>query len=73
VERLPGPAISQELLDNQQDLSSLKKPIKGVKRLLALPRNDKWLLIFDNVDNPKIPQDRDKSAYDIRPYFPETT
>ncbi len=71
AERLPKGAISQHLLDNQQDLSSLKKLVQAVKRWLATPRNDQWLLIFDNVDNPKIPDNRDKSAYDIRPYFPE--
>ncbi|KAI9883792.1 MAG: hypothetical protein M1823_004424 [Watsoniomyces obsoletus] len=71
AKRLPDGAISEDLLKNEQDLSSLEKLIQAVKRWLALPRNDKWLLIFDNVDNPKIPQNRDPSAYDIRPYFPE--
>lgn len=65
AERLPEGAISSELLDTQQDALSLKRLIQAVKRWLALPRNDKWLLIFDNVDNPKIPQNWDKSAYDI--------
>lgn len=71
AERLPEGSISQELLDNQQDLPSLKKLIRALRRWLALPQNDKWLLIFDNVDNPNIPQNHDKSAFDIRSYFPE--
>jgi hypothetical protein len=71
ADRLPEGAVPQELLDGQTDLSSLKKLVLSVKRWLAQPRNDRWLLIFDNVDNPKIPQNQDKTSYDIRPYFPE--
>ena len=42
-----------------------------MKKWLSHPGNDQWLLIYDNVDNPKIPDNRRENAYDIRTYFPE--
>ena len=69
--RLPNGAVSQTLLNDSQRISDLQELVEAVKNWLALPRNNQWLLIFDNVDNPKIPQNKDKSAYDIRLYFPE--
>ncbi|KAI9888213.1 MAG: hypothetical protein M1814_001086, partial [Vezdaea aestivalis] len=71
AERLPKGAISQTLRDKLQDTSSLQELIRTVKHWLAAPQNNNWLIIFDNHDNPKIPQNKDQSAYDIRPYFPE--
>ena len=73
ADRLPEGAIPQAMLDNQQASPDVKKLIQAVKHWLESPANDQWLLIFDNVDNPKIPQNQDESAYDIRPYFPEAS
>ena len=42
-----------------------------MKAWFDLPGNYRWLLIFDNVDNPKIPNNTDPGAYDIRSYFSE--
>ena len=30
-----------------------------------------WILVFDNVDNPRLPSVSNPHAYDIRSYFPE--
>jgi hypothetical protein len=69
--RLPKGAIPLNLLDSLTDLSSLQNLVQAVKQWFDQPRNDRWLLIFDNVDNPMISQNRDNSSYDILPYFPE--
>jgi hypothetical protein len=69
--RLPDDAVPQSLLDNTSATLDLQKLLEAVKRWLARPQNRKWLLIFDNHDNPKISQNKDKSAYNILPYFPE--
>jgi hypothetical protein len=69
--RLPKGAIPRKLLDNSKDLSGLQNLVQAVKQWFDQPRNDRWLLIFDNVDNPKISQNRDNSSYDVLPYFPE--
>lgn len=69
--RFPKEAVPPSLLEDSRNTLSLEPLVQAVKRWLALPQNDKWLLIFDNHDNPKIPQNKDSSSYDIRPYFPE--
>jgi hypothetical protein len=42
----------------------------AVKNWLDLPRNGRWLMIYDNHDNPKLPGNFDNSAVDIRPFLP---
>jgi hypothetical protein len=46
--------------------------IESVKIWLSHPKNTRWLLIYDNYDNPKIPGNTDTAAIDIRRYFPES-
>ncbi|KAM3560902.1 hypothetical protein ARSEF4850_003455 [Beauveria asiatica] len=38
---------------------------QAVRRWLDEPKNDRWLLIYDNYDHPKV-------SYDIRQYLPDT-
>jgi hypothetical protein len=44
--------------------------VSHIKRWLSHKANTKWLLVFDNVDNPKLPNVQDPQAYDVRRYFP---
>jgi hypothetical protein len=44
--------------------------IQQVRRWLSEPVNSRWLLIFDNYDNPIISQTNDPEAYDLKSYFP---
>lgn len=44
--------------------------IQKLRRWFSHPKNGNWLLILDNLDNPKIPNDRDPSSLDARKYFP---
>jgi hypothetical protein len=69
--RLPDEAVPRSLLDDTSATSVLQKLVEAVKHWLTRQQNRKWLLIFDNHDNPKIPQNKDKSSYNILPYFPE--
>ena len=69
--RLPKGFLSQELLDGPQNEEALSSILHDMKTWLGLPGNDRWLLILDNVDNPKIPESKRQHAYDIRSYFPE--
>lgn len=45
--------------------------VEAVKLWLSAKNNTQWLLVFDNVDNPKLPGIKNQEAYDIRSYFPE--
>ncbi|KAL9081536.1 MAG: hypothetical protein Q9159_007284 [Coniocarpon cinnabarinum] len=45
--------------------------VRLVKGWFSTPTNEKWLLVFDNVDNPKVSMETNADAVDIRAYFPE--
>jgi ATP/maltotriose-dependent transcriptional regulator MalT len=51
---------------------SLDEVVDGVKRWLSLANNTRWLLVYDNYDNPKLPGSIDPTALDIRKYLPES-
>jgi len=44
--------------------------IRELRQWLSQPRNPNWLLVLDNLDNPKMPNDNDPSALDVRAYLP---
>jgi hypothetical protein len=46
--------------------------VDAVKAWLSLTENTKWLVIYDNYDNPKLPGNTDPMALDIRKYIPES-
>jgi hypothetical protein len=51
---------------------NLDEVVDTVKAWLSLPKNTRWLLIYDNYDNPKIPSNKDAAAIDVRKFFPES-
>jgi NB-ARC domain len=52
--------------------SDLDEVIDAVKAWLSLPYNTRWLVIYDNYDNPKLAKNRDLVAVDICPFLPES-
>lgn len=46
--------------------------IDAVKAWLSLPNNTRWLMIYDNYDNPKLPGNTDPAAVNIRKFLPES-
>src|ERR1700727_665811 len=46
--------------------------IDAIKEWLSLPNNTRWLMIYDNYDNPKLPDNTDPAAVDIHKIFPES-
>jgi hypothetical protein len=75
--------ITQRILENQKDQSStstlasvdlngnLDQVVEAVKAWFSLPRNTRWLIIYDNYDNPWTPGNLDRSAVDIRRFLPQ--
>ncbi|KAI0874466.1 kinesin light chain [Hypoxylon argillaceum] len=64
------PSASQVSSLNIQE--NLDKTIDAVKAWLSLPNNSRWLLVYDNHDNPKLPSNTDPTALNIHEYFPES-
>ncbi|KAI8634681.1 hypothetical protein F5Y19DRAFT_120940 [Xylariaceae sp. FL1651] len=55
-------------LDLQQDYG---KVAEAVNAWLSLPGNTRWLLIYDNYDNPKLGNGIDNTGIDIGRFLPE--
>lgn len=51
--------------------SNLDKVVEAVKQWLDHPKNTRWLMVFDNYDNPKLPGNPDYGTIDIRWFLPE--
>lgn len=51
---------------------SLDEVVDAVKAWLSLPNNTRWLMVYDNYDNPKLASNIDPAAIDIRKFFPES-
>ncbi|KAH7305357.1 kinesin light chain [Rhexocercosporidium sp. MPI-PUGE-AT-0058] len=51
---------------------SLDEVIDDVKMWLSQPNNTRWLMVFDNYDNPKLRSNSDPTAMDIRNFSPES-
>lgn len=48
-----------------------EKVNEAVKAWLSLPGNTRWLLIFDNLDNPRTTNSNDDTGIDIQRFLPE--
>ncbi|KAI1317875.1 hypothetical protein F5Y16DRAFT_414554 [Xylariaceae sp. FL0255] len=55
-------------LDLQQDQ---EKVVDAVKAWLSLPGNTRWLLIYDNYDNPKLSNNTKDTGINISQFIPE--
>jgi hypothetical protein len=54
------------------DLDDLDQVVYAVKAWLDLQKNTRWLMIYDNYDNPKTPSNLDRSAVDIHQFLPQS-
>jgi hypothetical protein len=56
-------------IDHDKDLDQV---VSAVKAWLDFPQNSRWLIIYDNFDNPKTAGNHDGSAVDIRQFLPRS-
>jgi hypothetical protein len=59
-------------LSNTNMKGNLDELIDAVKTWLSLPYNTRWLMIYDNYDNPKVTGNMDPTAVDIQKFLPES-
>ena len=50
----------------------LEEMIDAVKAWLSLPNNTRWLVIYDNYDNPKLPSNTNPTVVNIQKFLPES-
>jgi hypothetical protein len=58
-------------LSGLTDDSKPDKVVAAVKRWQDHAKNTRWLMIFDNYDNPKVPGNTDPGMVDIHQFLPE--
>ncbi|KAH8794724.1 hypothetical protein BGZ57DRAFT_1012390 [Hyaloscypha finlandica] len=56
-------------VDQEKDLDQV---VSAVRAWLDIPQNTRWLMIYDNFDNPKTPSNPDGLAVDIRQFLPRS-
>lgn len=71
AERLHDKYPSSTLLRPAAESKDLDLVVRVMKRWLSAKGNTRWILVFDNIDTPKLPGVKDPQAYDIKSYFPE--
>jgi hypothetical protein len=54
------------------DIENVDEVIDAVKAWLSYPNNTRWLIIYDNYDNPKLAGNTDPMAVDIRKSLPKS-
>ena len=59
-------------VSNLETNQNVDEEVESVKSWLSLPNNTRWLMIYDNYDNPKLPGKTDPAAVDIRKFLPES-
>ncbi|KAJ4291761.1 hypothetical protein N0V90_009656 [Kalmusia sp. IMI 367209] len=63
---------STGLLVNVDLEGNLDRVVSAVKAWLNLRDNTRWLMIYDNYDNPRDSRYSDRSTVDVRQYLPES-
>lgn len=58
-------------LNSAMQENNLDKIVDAVKAWLSLINNTRWLIIYDNYDNPRIRNHANPDAIDIKEYLPE--
>ena len=51
--------------------ADLDGAVDVTKRWLSHPKNNRWLLIYDNYDTPELPGPHDPREFNIQPFLPE--
>ncbi len=72
AQKLPQHEIPEKAISFSKEAGKdFDATIEGVLKWFSQPLNDKWLLIFDNVDREYSAQSEDPEAFDIKEYMPE--
>ncbi|PQE14281.1 hypothetical protein CJF31_00006831 [Rutstroemia sp. NJR-2017a BVV2] len=59
-------------LSNIDTNGNLDEVVDAVKTWLSLPNNTRWLIVYDNYDNPKVASNAHPAAVNIHEFLPES-
>lgn len=59
-------------VSNRETNQNLDEVVESVKAWLSLPNNTRWLIIYDNYDNPNLSGRTDPAAVDIGKFLPKS-
>jgi hypothetical protein len=63
--------LSSMHLKTVAESGDLDEAVNAIKRWLSNFGNNRWLLVYDNYDAPKLAGNKDPGGFDIRPFFPD--
>ena len=67
---LAAEVMEADVSSNGNDLQEEQRLAQQARRWLSRPDNDRWLVVYDNYDDPRLPGIPSSTAYDIRDFFP---
>lgn len=63
----PNPS---QVLGSSSDQQEEERAVHQVRQWLSEDGNDRWLVLLDNYDDPKLPGLKSETGFDVRQYFP---
>jgi ATP/maltotriose-dependent transcriptional regulator MalT len=66
VENYTPPSVN----DAQEQEQEQERMAQQARQWLSRPDNDRWLVVYDNYDDPRLPGMDSSTGYDIRHFFP---
>jgi hypothetical protein len=68
-------ALAAQVVENYISLSvndaqEQVRMVQQARQWLSRPDNDRWLVVYDNYDDPRLPGMDNSTGYDIRHFFP---
>jgi hypothetical protein len=66
-------ALAAQVVDNHtssSDAHEEDRMVEQARQWLSQAENDRWLLVYDNYDDPRLPGIPSSTGYDIRRFFP---
>jgi hypothetical protein len=68
-------ALAAQVVENYtspgvNDAQEQERMAQQARQWLSRPDNDRWLVVYDNYDDPRLPGMDSSTGYDIRHFFP---
>lgn len=67
---LAAQVVENRISPSVDDAQEGERMVQQARQWLSQPGNDKWLVVYDNYDDPRLPGMDNSTGYDIRHFFP---